>query len=314
MKNIYYEKFVYSVLIMVLSGMAFIITVNFVVDPFNLNGIFNLGFRKDIISYKANYRLYKMIAFKKNPSQNILLGDSRTDHLDPQLIKKITGEDYFNFAYGGGTLYEAIETFWYAANIKKLKNVCIGINFNLYNKYNHMSLVPEATTLITKPLQYYFSPFTTKVSYYNIVFWLSGKNMRNEKPNISKKEFWQEQLGSTTRRFYVNYQYPSDIYADLRKIKKYCNIHGINLVFFIPPTHVDLQAKVGEYKLSDAYIQFKRDLCSITKTIDYDYPNVWTKNSNFFKDPYHFNELVMEKLINEVWREKYYVGKILQAK
>lgn len=306
-----YRLFVYIVLLVSLGGMGTVITLNFIVDPFNMNDLFHFGFDKKLISYRSNYRLYKIIEFNKHPIANILLGDSRMEALRTDLIDAATGQEYFNFAYGGGTLYEAIDTFWYAASIVKLKNVYIGINFNTYNKMYGLTLVPEAIDIARRPLTYYASPFIAKISLYNIIYHVSGVNLASEHPPMSKEAFWAQRLGEATDHYYGTYIYPQDAVDELRKIKQYSIDNGIALTFVIFPTHVELQRKVEEYGLEQEYVRYKSDLASIAPTIDFDYPNAWTEDRQLFIDPYHTDSELMPALIDEIWGRHLHFGKML---
>jgi len=305
-----HKRFVLSVIAVPFFIVCSVFLFNYVVDPFNMNGVFDLGLNKQLISFKADYRLYKAIAFARQPEPNIILGDSRMAHFDAGPIQQETGQVYFNNAYGGGTAYEIIDTFWLCAGQTKLKNVVIGLNFNLFNAENKLDLVPQAKELIDDKQKYYFSSTITKISFYNVYYRLFNINLVSENPKVTKAVFWKVQLQRTSD-YYGKYRYPADIVRELKKIKQYCDKNGINLVIIIPPTHVDLQRKVDDFGLRPEYVRYKHDLAGIARTIDFDYPNEWTRDYNMFTDPYHFNEKVREQILKEVWGGKLCVGREL---
>lgn len=285
-----------------------ILCLNIIVDPFNMNKCFDLDLDKEKVSYKANYRLFKMLSYINTPVENIFLGDSRMDGLDKKYIEKVSGDKYFNFAYGGGTAYEVIDTFWFAAGKIPLKSVYIGINFNLYHAGNRMNLVPQAEELIQNKAKYYLSPFVTKISLFNLYYKVFQKNPVSETPPMPKDEFWKKQLGKNTDCFYNDYEYPVDIKKGLKEIGKYCNEHDIALTIIIPPTHIELQEKVKDHDLEVEFQQYKKDLCEITRVIDYDYPNDWTRNKALFKDPYHADNYIRNKMVEEIWGNHLSIG------
>jgi hypothetical protein len=305
-----HKKFVIFALVFPFASLMLLFLLNYVVDPFGINGRFNLGLNKAVVSLPSNQRLYKIISFTENPSRNIILGDSRMDSLSVIKIRQFSGEPYFNFSYGGGTADEIIETFWFAARRFKLKNVYIGMNFNLYNQFNARNLVHEALDINNHREQYYLSFFTTKVSVYNLYYKLFHINPVNEKPRMKKAEFWAKQLREVSF-FYQHYAYPSRTYRELNRIKNYCRRNRINLVFIIPPTHVDLQNKVGDYFLNKEYVRYKQDLASISKVIDFEYPNQWTRDATLFLDPYHGGDFIKKELVKEIWGRKLFIGKVL---
>lgn len=297
------EKTLFKIFISIFMFIImFIFAFNYIIDPFNFNNKFKLGLNKDKISYKMNYRLYKIIEYKNNKCENILLGDSRTDALSIEDIKKVSGENYYNFAYGGGTLQESIDSFWYAASLSKLKNVYIGISFNLFSDNNNMNLIEEAKSIISLPLNYYLNSFILKVSIYNCYYRLTNNNLYNEEPSTDKEGFWNYQLGpKVTGLFYEKYKWPENYIKELKEIKRYCNENDINLVFWIPPTHIDLQNKVKEYHLEKEYSEYKKALKSISKVIDFDTYNEITIDKENYKDPYHFNNNIMRGLVRKIW-------------
>lgn len=297
------KKCLVIILFVFLCPMGILGVLNYVVDPYNVNRQFELVLSKDKISYRANYRLYKMQAFANDPCENILLGDSRMNELDTGEIENRTGEKYFNFAYGGGTAYEIVDTFWYAADHVSLKRVYIGMNFNLYNTMNRSNLVTEAKRTLGKPLAYYFSLYTVKISIYNLLYKFTGINMVSEKPPMEKDAFWKKQLGESTKSFYGRYIYPEDLYNELVKIHHYCLGHGIEMVLIIPPTHVDLQNKVADYGLTEAYVKYKEDMNSLGKVYDFDIDTEDNRNYDLYGDPYHAGKEIKENVIRVVWGE-----------
>lgn len=304
------KKFVMIALVFPLVSLMLLFLMNYGIDPYGMNDQFNLGLHKAVVSLPCNQRLYKVISFAKNPARNIILGDSRMDSLSVKKIQQFSGEPYFNFSYGGGTADEIIETFWFAARHIKLKNVYIGMNFNLYNQYNARNLVHEALNLANHPKQYYLSFFITKVSVYNVYYKFFHKNLVNEKPQMEKAEFWAKQLRDVAF-FYRQYAYPSQTYQELERIRNYCRQNHINLVFIIPPTHVELQNKVSDYFLNKEYVRFKQDLASISKVIDFEYSNPWTQDATLFLDPYHGGDFIKVELVKEIWGRKLFIGKVL---
>ena len=306
MKN--YRSFFCTMICLPISIILISFCMNYLVDPYNMNMKYDFGLDKKIISYKGNYRLYKLQAFVNAPCENIYLGDSRMDGLNNNRIVSITGEKWFNFAYGAGTAYEIVDSFWFAAERVKMQKVVIGINFNLYNMYNRMNLVNEAKNTLSSQSKYYLSGFVSKMSVYNLVYLLSDKkiNMVSERPEMDKEQFWQKQLNKTTECFYGRYQYPKDLYDELCKIVEYCQAENIELVFIVPPTHVDLQRRIEDFGLKEEYERFLHDLRSFGVPVyDFDVPGELTMDKALYKDPYHADEEVKEKVVDRVWGKFY---------
>jgi hypothetical protein len=246
-----------------------------------------------------------MIDYKRNASPNILLGDSRTVKIDADRLFALTGDKYSNLSYGGGSVPEIVTTFWYAAKITHLRNVYIGLNFNLYNSLNNMNRASEAEEIINEPLLYFCKNIVLKACCYNLYEEITNKKLDLEKPPMSKEAFWKYQLETITPSFYRRYKYPENYFNQLKGISHYCRQNNINLVFIIHPTHLDLQKKVSEFNLSDQEAQFKNDIAGLLFPIfDFDYPNEVTKNKQCFEDPYHGIDSVTRLIEKEVWKSE----------
>jgi len=285
------------------SPIILYILAALIIDPYNIihkehnQKLIEL---KSQISYKLNYPLYKLKEYSDNPTDVILLGDSRTNKLNPKTFDQLTNLNTTNLAYGGGTLPEIIETFWYAAKIHPLKQVYIGINFNLYSANNNRSRVTEAIELKNSPFSCLFSQYCFKSTMLIIASLVTNKTINVEKPNYNRNEFWKYQLESSANNFYRDYKYPTSYHKDLIKISDYCKKNNIKLIFFIPPTHTDLQHKVNEFKLESSEKVFKTDLEKLGLFYDFDYPNEMTENKDNFSDPFHYNDTLATIVINEI--------------
>jgi hypothetical protein len=300
------RQFIKWVLIFSLPLIIWIILV-VIVDPYNYFsfGPNLIGNRlKTGISYKLNRPLYQLLEYDDHPTNSILLGDSRTASLKSEIINKYTKKDFTNLAFAGGSLADVINTFWLVSKDNKLKDVYIGINFSLFNKYRRLDMVTEDEKLINNFLLYAFSEYVFKSTYLILKSLITGKEIQIGVPNTSKSEFWKFQLNTTANEQYGLYEYPSKFYNDLVEISKYCKKNGINLVFFIPPTHTDLQNKVKQFNLQYFDKKFKNDIGKICDVYDFDYPSELTNNYNNFHDPYHFTDSIGEIVAKELFTKE----------
>lgn len=285
-----------------LLGTLFIVVflLNFIIDPYNYNNIFKLDLDKKNVSYKQNYRLYKMLEYREEPKNYIVLGDSRGGLLQPNFFKN---HDVYNFAYGGGSLDELIDTFWYATEKVRLKNVVFVIPFSMYNQYEYINQTKEAQLFISKPHKYYFSLFVTKISFLNIYTSLFNENKGFQNPNLylpnknEKMDYWKGQLYGANR-FYAKYKYPKNLFLRLQEIKKYSKLNDINLIFLLPPSHMDLQNKTKDFNLEKEYLKYKNDIFSLGVTFDCDFESEVTSNMDNFTDPLHYSSIVAENIVS----------------
>jgi len=296
------KLFVYKILLFSIPLLAYLALALFI-DPYNIIHKENnarLAELKSMISYRLNYPLYDLQQFSESPTDIVLLGDSRTAKLKSSTIESLTQMGTTNLAYGGGRLPEIIETFWYITNIHAVKQVYIGINFNLYNYYMNRNRVPEAIELKNSPFSYLLSKYCFKSLYLILKSCITNKVDNPERPKETKNEFWEYQLEYFPPFFYRDYRYPASYLQGLKKIADYCKSEGIRLVFFIPPTHLDLQQKVYDFKLEQEQNRFKSDLATIGTLYDFDYPNEITQDKDNFLDPFHFNDLIADIVAREI--------------
>ena len=296
-------------------SLPFLLWVSVVVlcDPYNYFNVSHLISDKIKLgpSFRLNCRLWKIVKFRRSPCENIILGDSRADRIDVNLIKAATGTDFFNFALYAASVPEIVDTFNYANNLKPLKNVYIGLNFNLYNS-NYCDNIFSRVELFSRDYKnYLFDRTVAKALVYDIISFFNKTYFKIGRPTADKDTFWKYNLSYGAGCFYAKYDYPAKYYQDLKQISDYCKLHHINLVFFMPPTHTDLQKRVADYGLVAAENRFMADISKLGTVYDFDYPNEWTQKREYFDDPFHFTPCVMEKIVDEIWGGNHRVARII---
>lgn len=265
--------------------------LNYVVDPFGENNRFDLGLPKDRVSSVLDYRLFKLLAFRAEPRPVVLFGDSRCDAWKSADFEAAGMPDVFNFAFGGGTLFEAIDAFWFAADTTRIREAIFCVPFNLYSEANASNRFEQARSLAEAPSRYYMSTFVTKASLQNLYAHLTGRLWRDEAPDMDRAEFWAHQLGpEVTGVYYRSWRAPTDLALRLEEVKRFARENGITLRFVIPPTHVDLQAQVAAHGLQDRFDRYRCELARFGDVVDFDFPTPLTRDAANFKDPYHLRD------------------------
>ena len=221
---------------------------NYVVDPFALNRSVDLGFEKEAVAYDLSNYAWKYPEYQHDPKPVVLIGDSRARRLPEDVIEDALGKPTYNFAFGGATAGDAVETFWFAAERGELETVYFGLGALLLNDAVAVQRGQRDRELLDEPLRYYFSPFVTSASARVLALNWFGVEGPGETPPMDEDAFWTYQLTVPPRQYYGAYSYPTKLLADLEKIADYCKEHSIELVFFMPPTHTDLQAKRQEFE------------------------------------------------------------------
>lgn len=166
-----YKGLVYCFIILTsfLVGLTPVL-FNFVVDPYNVNRVFNLQMNKEKISLKAHYPLWKISNYPKEQAKTLILGDSRALALKDKYWHQLKMSDAYNFAYGGATLHEVIDTVSFIKTSPKINTLIIGIQLRSFSPLFKKGLnrVPEAIKLINEPVSYYANGFVTEISWRQI--------------------------------------------------------------------------------------------------------------------------------------------------
>ncbi len=256
---------------------------------------------KYAISYKHNYPLYQLPQFEYNPSDIVILGDSRAKALNADVLGQVKNLSAINLAYGGGTIPEAIETFWYLSENHDLKSIYFGLSFNLTNKLNNKNRVGEAIEIKSSIVSYLTSKYCLKSSFKILQSLITNQTVQVGKPKGNKAEFWKYQLENTAAHYLKNYTFGTEYFDELKKIVAYCESENIELTFFIPPNHVDLQNRVNDYSLENEYQVFLASIKSLNANFyDFNFANEMTENKDNYGDPFHYNDsisIVLSKIL-----------------
>lgn len=296
-----------------------------VVDPFNyfqLNNFITIK-SKEKTAKKFNSLLYNTIAFKNNPSPNIIIGDSRIKRFPLESIKKLSGDDYFILHSNAAKLNEIIDLFWLTNKKIKLENVIIGINFNLYNEFAYANRVSEVEEMIQNPLLYIFNGNVMEMAFKATIHHFSNVAIPDVKRNImlkkelngksykDKKVWWDYNIKTVAKNQYSKYKYPKKIKERLNEVNKYCEDNDINLIFINVPHNAEFSNRKNDFNLSNAEAQYKKDISEFGTVIDYDFPNQITNCKKCFTDPIHTNDSINLLMVREIFSDSLIIGKRL---
>ncbi len=271
------------------------------IDPYNMFSTQLLDDeQKKNTAFRLNYTLWKYVEYDKEPKSNILLGDSRMALLHNETVELLTGAQVYNFSFGGGTLPEIIETFWYADKKTKLERVFIGINFELYNGREKKNRCTEAKNVLNNKGLYFINQSVTNSSALILKNLLTNKNEVVGKPR-DREKFWAQQLVTADKSMYKDYLYPTDFYNELKKIAAHCNTKNIQLAFVILPTHTDLQNQIIASGREQEFNRFVQDMETLGKVYNFHKISTLTANKENYGDPFHFKSEVGEQVIKYIF-------------
>ncbi|TWT81153.1 hypothetical protein CA13_26010 [Planctomycetes bacterium CA13] len=268
---------------------------NFLVDPYNLRGSQDIPLRQQTLALAENQRLWKLAEFRHEPCQNILIGDSRMRSIGDEVVRQVTDERYYNFAYGGATLADSIETFWFATKQTQLQNVVIGVNFDSVDAGKQWNLVKQEANRLGSPAKYYLNPSITMASW-NLV---AESDSKSERPPLDRDIFWREKLAEGERTFH-DFVFAKQLMDQLREIGKFCGENSIRLNFVIFPTHQEYHDLIDTANLSREFDSFVSGLRQIAPTRNWDVPSEVTSDRANFRDPVHFITSIGKEVLASV--------------
>lgn len=161
----------FSCVVLVVASVGFApFLFNVIVDPYEMNNQVNLDLPKRKVSERAHVQLWKLAHYTQNPTQHVILGDSRARALRDKLFHEIGFTTMTNMAYGGGTMPEVFSTFWYLAEQTDLKSVTISVPLRMFDKKykDNKDQVPEAIAMVENPFRYYTSAFVSRIGVRNL--------------------------------------------------------------------------------------------------------------------------------------------------
>ena len=280
-----------------------------IVDPFNyFNFSEAISRQTKRSSQKLNPLLYNSINFKNNPTNSVIIGDSRIRKLPNKRIQELTQDTYYTLHSNAAKLNEIIDLFWFSTEHSKLKNVLIGINFNLYNKYAYANRVEDVRGMINNPLIYIFNYTIAKTVCLSIKNELFGIPIQKKK---DRDKFWNYSINTIAKQQYSKYKHPNRMLKKLQKVSDYCEENNITLTLLIVPSHMDFHDQLVKYNLIEEEKRFKSEMKEIANVIDYDFPNTLTNCKSCFSDPIHTTDSISTIIVNEIFSDSLIIGKKL---
>jgi hypothetical protein len=284
------------------------------IDPFNYFGFSSLisKEKKEQNPSKVNPLLYNVIDLHHDPSEYIIIGDSRIGLLPLNEIEKNSGKKYKKLILNGAKLNEIFDLIYLANSEKKLKHLVVGINFSMFNEFAYNDRVKNVEGIVKNPLKYIYNRNVAQVCYYLMKAVVIGENI-NTIPSITKEEYWSYIIENIAYQWYGKYKYSEKLKNGLLTLDFFAQENNIKLTFIIVPHNREFHNRLVEFGLSEEEKKFKTIMKNLNATvIDYDFENEITENKNYFVDPYHSNDEVGHLIANEIWNDNFIIGRKLK--
>lgn len=118
-------------------------------EPYNYFGIQKNNYTA------ADQLIYRVRRFDNQPQNALLLGDSRMAHLDLDLVREVSGKSFSTLAFGGASLEEIIDLFWYAVDKNPdIDTVYLEVSFYLLNENYDRDRISNIEIITHNPLAF----------------------------------------------------------------------------------------------------------------------------------------------------------------
>ncbi|KYG64165.1 hypothetical protein AZI87_13025 [Bdellovibrio bacteriovorus] len=273
------SKFIKKIFILFLP-FSFLYSV-FIINDYNNYW----GFRRNFHSYKGII-IYRFRDYMRAPKKNIIIGDSRVAHFDEATAPYLKeDQSYSNLAFGGASMLESIEMFWWAAKQQKLENVIMSISFYTMNKNYNTNRFFERLKLAENPGKYLVNLEYFKLTLNDALFPIEA----TENP-VASYETYRKYADAINSVVADNYEINMTVLESLKNISEYCKKNNINLVFVTPPMHPSIWTSVvNQKKLFDEINFYKNYLAQLGPILDNETPNnlITLSHASDFSDGFH---------------------------
>ncbi len=313
MKKDSYKSFNIRILVCLFSVLFILSLFNVIVDPFS---IFNLVTIKHFNELKPDknrqQRITKVVELKleKQPVDVIFLGSSRVDKaIDTDYFQSVSGENAKNLAMNALTNSELIKIAKNAHKIHpEVKKMYAGLDFFRFLKYQaddgrtvNMTLNKNLTISEFNPL---ILSFDTTIASVNTIIKNIKYNDNNEKQDPTGIfEYRLNQYSDS----YKDMVLCRDEILKLAKFKNDMKKEGVDVIFYLNPTHATDLLLIKEKGGQKVFEEWKKALAENFNYIDFDYVNKATgekinKETKYFYESSHstpeMGKLITNRLVS----------------
>jgi hypothetical protein len=325
-----YKKWTkYTILLIIILTIG-IILFNYIINPyyvFNTNSIKRINNIKDRTISDAMTKFY--CAKKANPNL-LLIGTSRTEHINPKYIQQYYKGKIYNLAIKGSGIAVHKKNIDYFIKHNKIDTIIYGLDFFSYNPYNNRYNENLTNTryndVYIKDYKDSLLSFTTfiksigtlKDSLKNIKVWMQYNNGYDSYSNkfevkkhgnkIIKKAIKKEVMKESSKKQHFKYDYfktPKSINQGLKTLDyiiNTCHKHHIKLYLFISPIYKDITNIIYTKGYDKTYEYWKKNLAKYGNIYDFSGYNSITKDYTNYLDGSHYQKkignMIIDKLFN----------------
>lgn len=269
-------------------------------EPYDYFGLYN-----DNRGFSNPNPIPRVRSFLNHPDKTIILiGSSRTAYLDMQTVSEYLDIDSSpaNLAFGGASLKEQIDLFWFAVEERSVTEVYFDLSFYSFNKnYAYDRVIP-----VIQESEDFFMYFKneevqkqTRETIKNIFLSKDNSAQRpvRERTAEQKAADMQEDA-QTIYNVCSTYVFDNERLADLVEMAKYCEKNSIKLIFMCPPLYQTIWNQVIYPLDLNQYLEkYKTELSQYAPVYDMEYVSPAVLRYDDFTDGFHCTEQTQQEYI-----------------
>lgn len=254
-----------------------------------------------------NAPVSRIRAYENDMTDNVILGDSRMAHFDMELVEEVSGEAWSNVSYGGASLDESIDEFYYLYELNPdIQNVVFGVSFyTLNNNYRTVNRMATVKTQLENPAAYLFN------LEYNInALTVFKDEVLLGLPDVEETaehtpdeyvdengealpfrsdlmEYAQNSLAPVCENYAVN----EAALERLLELAAFCEEHGVNFTVVFPPMDESVRVLVAQPNGIDATMAdvLARLADAGVRVLDYEWENDPGYPDTAYYDGFHLD-------------------------
>jgi hypothetical protein len=111
---------------------------------------------------------------------------------------------------------------------------------------------------------------------------------------------FESQVRKNGRSDWKSFEFSEDLWSRLQEIATWSDDNDVSLVFVIPPTISEMQARMFEFGHAELNHRLRMRLAELAPVVDFDFDNAFTRDLSRFSDAYHFNAKAARNIVGEI--------------
>ncbi len=305
------KNFTLYFLFSALGLMAVLLGFNLIIDPY---GVTNTNLLKIKYKLTRDGRAQKINRIKEiKHIDNLILGSSRSERLNPATVSNILGGYSYSFGIGGANIEDELGLLLYLEKENKLpKNIILFLDFSAFNVNfatpTGFFNTPELNFIKKNKMtnNYMAKIFSVKAVKASVKTFKAHLKNKVPKTYIDDNGFLQSQIATPSGQMERikkvadeynhfsyqegNIQFSEQRFEYLKRFVTICERHKINLHILLTPVHSYLYEIIEKnVKLERKLQEFKNTLSKITPYCDAMIKSAYIMDDYNFEDAVHYN-------------------------